>query len=193
MKSKDYTREALIKTATAKGVKGRHSMTKEQLCTSLQQKVSTPPAFTFEIRANRVTAQCRTSRDLYRLFRSSEVARWVTKAAFVNGSFDLSRGRVVLHGYAVYPGSMRRVAWTNIQCEQSGDLKHTPCVGANEKVFFKHAKTLGDYIEKIHSGSISADAHMRLFAMIHRVVGDRFENHNRDVEWLHFKSPLPHV
>jgi len=28
----------------------------------------------------------------------------------------------------------------------------------------------------------------RLFAMIRNVVGDTFVNHNRDVEWLHFKS-----
>ena len=59
----------------------------------------------------------------------------------------------------------------------------------DELIFcLKRAKTLGDYIRKIHSGSISANVHMRLFAMIHRIIGDKFVNHNRDVEWLHFKS-----
>ena len=72
MKTKDcYTREALIKMATAKNIKGRHSMTKEQLCASLKalekpRAAAVPKAvqtsskssmhsFAFKIQANRVT------------------------------------------------------------------------------------------------------------------------------------------
>jgi len=71
MKTKDcYTREALIKMATTKNIKGRHSMTKDQLCASLKAlekpRAAIPKAvpkpskslthsFAFKIQAHRVT------------------------------------------------------------------------------------------------------------------------------------------
>lgn len=101
--------------------------------------------------------------------------------AFVNGVFERTGGmlRVVLQGHGSLPAALKSVAWKDIQCTTVSDaIKASPCaVGASTKLFFRHAKTLDDYIHKVGDGTVAKGEHGALWRVILSTFRGDFVNH----------------
>jgi hypothetical protein len=135
--------------------------------------------------------KCRASaNDLYKLLLTSGVQAQVSESSFVNGTFVQTGDKYTIslhcHHQSPHPTS---IVWKDISCTAvSTDIKASPCtIGHTRKVFYRRAKDLKDYISKLHTGEITLAQHRELFAVVEKVIGPKFVNHNLDVNTLHFK------
>jgi hypothetical protein len=107
--------------------------------------------------------------SIYEGFTQWDVVTWLKGLEFANAEFARESGgllRVTLHAHEQYPNS-RTVAWADIACEPaSSNIKHRCSVGGRDKVFFKPARNLLHYIQKLKAGAVSRAVHIRLWDLI---------------------------
>ena len=130
------------------------------------------------------------SNSIYKAFTSAELVDWLNNFDFVNATFARENGmlRVVFFAHDQYPNA-RDVAWDDIDCESAtSTIKHRCNVGTRTKVFFKSARNLLHYIEKLNAGTVSRAAHNSLWDIILDTFRGNFMNHNMDIDVLHFKA-----
>lgn len=135
----------------------------------------------------------RTASAAHLAFISPEVTRFVSRYIFVNATFKYLPGNKMLitfTGHQQYPLS-RQVPWADIHCRRVSDfLKTSPCtVGTQRpKIFFRHSRTLGEYIRHLNRGVVTRSQHHSLWDAIFGLFPNGFINHNEDVDILHFKQ-----
>lgn len=134
--------------------------------------------------------------SIYDVFCDNKVVAFVTKHKFVNAAFMIVglNIKIYLNSYNSKPKYPMNVSWNNIQCTKLRNcdfIKKSPCkIGNPNKVFFKNADNLKDYIEKLNSKKISQKDHIKLFVTTLKAFKNQkmFVNHNLDIKYLHFKE-----
>lgn len=138
---------------------------------------------------NSLTLSNDNAEDLHKSLCAPATVQFIKGHSFVSAKHNNKRMTLVSEPK---PTNARKVAWKDISCAAERDcsfIKRSPCkYGMSNKVFFKKARFLKDYISKLATGVITKQEHLKLFEVVDRVCGKKYVNHNRDVALLHFKS-----
>jgi len=144
-------------------------------------------------RVNKLTVRTTSSAlSIYRGLRRDRSKLFADKYKFVNGTFTCKKGKVVivLNGFHKIP-PYRKIRWDDIRCAQlTRDIKVSPCTYGRprDKVFYRKAKNLKEYITKINNNSITYPQHVLLINAIFSILPSKFVNSNGELAVLHFKE-----
>ena len=131
--------------------------------------------------------------DVYMALMDQAVVKLCEKHPMVNATFqrrDSDELEITFKAFKQLPQSWVSLTWDEILCQVvTPSIKASPCrVGRSQKVFFRRAESLREYIVKLKSKKISQKAHCELFSVVLDTFKQDFVNHNFDVRLLHFKG-----
>jgi len=144
-------------------------------------------------RRNKLTIHAvSSSLSIYNNFRKDRVINFVDRYKFVNGTFKCKKGKItiILKGFQKVP-PYRKINWDSIKCRYlTKNIKISPCwYGSNQdKIFYKKARDLKDYITKLNNNIISYNQHTVLIKAMFMVLPSEFINSNGELAILHFKE-----
>lgn len=137
---------------------------------------------------------CKASpEDIHRAFTEEQLIKLCEDHPMINASFyriGKKELEITFKAFKKLPSSWVSLKWDEVLCQVvSPSIKASPCrVGRSQKVFFRRAESLRDYIIKLRDKKISKKAHSELFRVVLETFKQDFVNHNFDVRLLHFKG-----
>lgn len=134
-----------------------------------------------------------TPQGVFKVFSSPVCVGLARSCPMMNGYFERKgkKLRIHLQTHPKLPNTLQTIPWEEISCDSvSTHIKASPCTTGSQrnKVFYKKAKTLGDYIVRLDRREISVREHSSLFKFLFEFFPRSFINHNFDVNTLHFKQ-----